>query len=307
MNEHSSHQDRPLLGILLMLGFCVMAPVGDALAKLLSTQLPMGQLVAVRFVIQAAILVPIVIATKRQWRMSPRVLRLVIRRTLLHITGIGCMFTALRYLPLADAVAIAFVMPFIMLILGKYVLGEEVGLRRLLACIVGFIGTLMVIQPSFSQVGAPALLPLAVAFIFAFFMLLTRQIAKDTDPIALQAVSGVIASALLLPLLWIGSSTDIADLSFIVPTGTVTWLLLAIGVVGTVAHLFMTWSLRYAPSTMLAPMQYIEIPLAALVGWLVFSDWPNGLAALGICITMAAGLYVMLRERAMVQRPQEAP
>jgi drug/metabolite transporter (DMT)-like permease len=165
----------------------------------------------------------------------------------------------------------------------------------------------MVIQPSFSQVGAPALLPLAVAFIFAFFMLLTRQIAKDTDPIALQAVSGVIASALLLPLLWIGSSTDIADLSFIVPTGTVTWLLLAIGVVGTVAHLFMTWSLRYAPSTMLAPMQYIEIPLAALVGWLVFSDWPNGLAALGICITMAAGLYVMLRERAMVQRPQEAP
>ena len=59
------------------------------------------------------------------------------------------MFTALQYLPLADAIAIAFVMPFIMLLLGKYVLDEEVGSRRLIACAVGFAGTLMVIQPSF--------------------------------------------------------------------------------------------------------------------------------------------------------------
>ncbi|KPA22241.1 Riboflavin transporter [Shimia sp. SK013] len=307
MNEHSSTQDRPLLGILLMLGFCVMAPIGDALAKLLSTQMPMAQLVAVRFVVQAAILIPIVIATKRHWRMPSRVLHLVFLRTVLHILGIGCMFTALRYLPLADAVAIAFVMPFVMLVLGKYILHEDVGLRRILACIVGFIGTLLVIQPSFAKVGAPALLPLAVAFIFAFFMLLTRKIAKDIDPISLQAVSGVIACVLLAPLLWLGPSTGIADLDLIVPQGNVIWLLLAIGIAGTVAHLFMTWSLRYAPSTTLAPMQYIEIPLAALVGWVVFNDLPNGLAALGICITMGAGLYIVFRERAMLRQPQEAP
>ena len=63
-------------------------------------------------------------------------------RTLLHILGIGAMVTALKYLPLADAVAIAFVMPFIMLLLGKYVLAEEIGPRRLIACAVGFCGTL---------------------------------------------------------------------------------------------------------------------------------------------------------------------
>jgi hypothetical protein len=71
------------------------------------------------------------------------------------------MFASLRYLPLADAVAIAFVMPFIMLLLGWFYLGEEVGPRRFGACIVGFIGTLMVVQPSFAEVGWPALLPLA--------------------------------------------------------------------------------------------------------------------------------------------------
>ena len=65
------------------------------------------------------------------------------------------MFLSLRFLPLADAVAIAFVMPFIMLLLGKFVLDEEVGSRRLIACVVGFIGTLLVMQPSFAEVGWP--------------------------------------------------------------------------------------------------------------------------------------------------------
>lgn len=306
MNDHSDTEDRPLLGILLMLGFCVMAPVGDALAKLLSTQLPMAQLVFVRFSIQAAILIPVVIVTKRHWRMPSRVWRLVIWRTLLHIAGIACMFTSLRYLPLADAVAIAFVMPFIMLVLGKVFLHEDVGLRRVLACVVGFIGTLLVIQPSFANVGAPALLPVAVAVVFSLFMLVTRQIAKDVDPISLQAISGVVATVLLAPVLWFGTASQVPDLGFTIPSGNIMMLLLAIGVAGTVAHLFMTWSLRYAPSTTLAPMQYIEIPIAALVGWIVFAELPNGLAALGICITMSAGLYIVFRERAMQRQTHTA-
>lgn len=306
MNDHSAHQDRPLLGILLMLGFCVLAPLGDAVAKLLSGAVPLGQLVFIRFAIQAVILIPIVVLTRRPWRTSRRVFKLVVWRTLLHIAGIAFMFTALRYLPLADAVAIAFVMPFLMLILGKYVLNEEVGLRRLMACVVGFAGTLMVIQPSFVEVGAPALLPLGVAVIFALFMLVTRQIAKDTDPIGIQAVSGVLGSGFIAVALFVGQSLDLPALSLTSPDTQYWFLLLAIGVIGTAAHLLMTWSLRYAPSSTLASMQYLEIPIAALIGWLVFGDWPNGLAALGICIIMMAGLYVVFRERATLQASQAA-
>lgn len=301
-----SHADRPLLGILLMLGFCVLAPLGDATAKLLSNVLPLGMLILMRFLMQGAILLALVVATRRPWHIPRRLFGLVIWRTLLHIAGIGFMFTALRYLPLADAVAIAFVMPFIMLLLGKYVLGEEVGLRRLLACVVGFSGTLLVIQPSFAEVGAPALLPLGVAVVFALFMLTTRQIVKEVDPIALQASNGVIATALLLPALLIGHQLGVAELSFIRPTGNTWGLLLLIGLLGTVGHLFMSWSLRYAPSTTLASIQYVEIHFAALVGWLIFGDWPNALASLGICVTMGAGLYVIFRERANLRASAEA-
>lgn len=292
-------QDRPLLGILLMLGFCVLAPLGDAVAKILGQLVPLCQLLLVRFGIQALLLIPVVAATNRPWRMRRRTFNLMILRTVLHIIGIGAMFTALRFLPLADAVAIAFVMPFLMLLLGKFVLDEEVGIRRVLACAVGFVGTLMVIQPSFAEVGLPALLPLVVAVVFSLFMLVTRQIAKETDPISLQAVSGTMASLMILPFLLIGPHVNMPETSIVWTDTSTTAMLLFIGALGTLAHLLMTWSLRYAPSATLAPMQYLEIPFATLIGWLIFSDLPNGLAAIGICVTMAAGLYIVFRERAM--------
>ena len=293
-----------------MLGFCVVAPMGDAVAKLLGERLPLGEILFVRFAIQAIVLIPLVWLTRRAWRMRGRILGLTFLRTVLHILGIGAMFTALQYLPLADAIAIAFVMPFIMLLLGKFILGEEVGTRRLAACIVGFIGTLLVIQPSFAEVGWPALLPVIVAVNFAVFMLVTRQIAKETDPVGLQAVSGVMAVILMTPLLLWARGSGIDVLEVVRPDGYETFLLLAIGLLGTGAHLLMTWSLRYAPSATLAPMQYLEIPVATLVGWIIFRDLPNMLASIGIMVTIGAGLYIVLRERATARalaRDEVAP
>lgn len=267
------------------------------MAKVIGATIPVGQLVLVRFAVQAAILLPIVWGFGMSLRLSRRAFRLTIMRTALHIVGIGAMFSALQFLPLADAVAIAFVMPFIMLILGKYVLDEQVGAHRIAACAVGFVGTLLVVQPSFAEVGAPALLPLVVAVVFALFMLVTRQVAKEADPIALQCVSGIVAVVGLTPVLLITDQLAIPVLNIVAPT-PYEWLLLAgIGMLGTFAHLMMTGSLRFAPSATLAPMQYLEIPIATFIGWLVFRDLPNGLAALGIVITMAAGLYIIYREQ----------
>ena len=289
-----------------MLGFCILAPLGDSIAKLLGDSVSVGQLVTARFLVQLAILAPIVWLTGRTFRLSRRATALTMARTILHILGIGMMFMALRYLPLADAVAIAFVMPFIMLILGHFILGEEVGSKRIIACVVGFSGTLFVIQPSFAEVGWPALLPLGVALDFALFMLITRKIAKDIDPVSLQAISGAMATAILVPTLFLLSPINIPGLSVLLPSTTTLTLIVAMGLLGTIAHLLMTWSLRYAPSATLAPMQYLEIPVAALLGWLIFRDFPNGLALLGICITIGSGLYILAREQRLSRsKPQQ--
>lgn len=296
-----THPDRPLLGIVLMLGFCVLIPFSDALAKLLGGVFPLLQLIIIRFAAQAGLLLPLALARGAVIFPSARVVRLAALRSLLQIGGIGMMFSALRVLPLADAVAIAFVMPFIMLILGHYVLGEDVGPRRLAACAVGFAGTLMVVQPSFAAVGWPAMLPVGVAVIFALFMLVTRQIAKEIDPIALQGLGGILGLPILVPLLLLPSFGGTPPLvGWIAPPDQgAFWLLVALGLTGTLGHLLMTWSLRFAPSATLAPMQYLEIPVAALVGLAIFAEFPDGLALLGIAVTIAAGLYIVLRERSL--------
>ena len=224
------------------------------------------------------------------------------------MAGIGLMFTALRHMPLADAIAIVFVLPFLNLFLGRLLLNETVGVARLFACIVGFTGTLFVIQPSFAAVGWYALLPLLVALLFSGFMLITRHISQETDPIGLQFISGLMATALMLPLFALGSAAELADLTWATPNSLEWGLLLAVGALGTLAHLLMTWSLRYAPSATVSPIQYVEIPIAALIGLLIFSDLPNALASFGMSLTIAAGLFTMFVEGTSQRRsPKEPP
>ncbi len=291
--------DRPLLGILLMFGFCAVIPFADALAKLLGEDFPLFQLIVVRFATQALLFTPMAMMAGAVLFPSARVVGLTALRAALQISGLLMMFSALRLLPLADAVAIAFVMPFIMLLLGRFFLQEEVGPRRLIACAVGFVGTLMVVQPSFAAVGWGALLPVGVAFVFAFFMLVTRAMAKEIDPLALQASSGILALPFVAPLVFLMVSGDAPLVGWISPIGNEIWLFVALGIAGSIGHLLMTWSLRFAPSATLAPMQYLEIPMATLVGFVMFRDLPNGLAAAGIAVTIAAGLYIVFRERAV--------
>ena len=154
----------------------------------------------------------------------------------------------------------------------------------------------------------PRYLPLAVAVIFAVFMLITRLIAREVGAIELQVVSGLLASSVLLPFVAVLVHLGWVDLSSAWSEDVMPWLMLgALGIVGTLAHLLMTWSLRFAPATTLAPMQYLEIPFATLLGWLMFRDFPNGLALVGIAVVIGAGLYVIWRERRAEVQTEATP
>lgn len=302
MTAAAGTADRPALGLLLMVGFCVTAPLGDAAAKLLGP-VPLAQTMLVRYGVQVVLMLPFVVARRGSLALGARLWRMTVLRTLLHVAAFTSFVAALRFLPLADAVAICFVLPFLVLLLGWGFLGERVGPHRLAACAAGFVGTMMVVQPAFETVGAPALLPLLTALLFAAFMLVTRRIAGDADPMALQAASGLVATAILVPLLLLGAATGLPELAPAPVTAREATLMLLIGLFGSLGHLLMAWSLRYAPSATLAPVQYLEIPCATLVGYLVFGAVPNGLAATGIALTVGAGLYVLHRERLAAASP----
>jgi drug/metabolite transporter (DMT)-like permease len=276
--------------------------MSDAAAKSIALTTPLLVLLLARYVAQWLLPLPLILSSERSLEMTPKIARIILARSVVHIAGVAVMFSAYRYLPLADALAIAFVFPFIMLVMGKFFLGEQVGVRRLGACTVGFFGTLLIIQPSFATVGSAALLPLLVAFLFALLVLLTRQIAKDYDPVCLQSASGLVSTVILFAAWAATRHLQVFDLQIIIPTTGQAQTLVLIGVFGTLAHLAMTYAVRFAPSTTLAPMQYVELPIATALGWMIFSEFPNGIAAIGILITILCGLAVIYFEHQALGR-----
>lgn len=284
-------------GVALMLGFCVTAPLLDVAAKLASSSVPVGQITAARFIVQCLLMAPFVwvmglslTVPRQQW------LALTVR-SLLLFTSTFCFIAAIRVMPLADALAIVFVAPFIVLLVGKFSFGEDVGPRRVAAALVGFVGVLFVIQPSFSAFGAVALFPLGTAVGFAFYILVTRGLSRQVHPVTLQFYTGLIASVLCLPILVFAQGTGSVLLDPVWPEGIAWAWLFGVGFFATVSHMMMTYALSWAPSATLAPLQYLELPVATLLGYLVFGDFPNTLTLTGITIIIGAGLYMIHRER----------
>lgn len=289
--------DRPLLGIILMIGFALFAPGMDAMAKLVAGNVPVGQIAAFRFSIQALLLVPLAIILGRAHLPTMRELGLHLIRAVLIVVATSCFFYALRSMPIADAISIFFVEPFILTLLGGLILKEAVGPRRIIACLVGFGGALLVIKPSFSQFGLVAALPLATALLFAFYMLLTRSMAQRMNPIALQGYTAVAAIVVVFPALALmnGTGSPLADP--ILPTATEVKWLIGVGVMATFTHIMLSYALAFAPAATIAPLQYIEIISATLLGMWIFGDFPDGLTWVGIAIIVGSGIYVFHRER----------
>ncbi|NUB44098.1 DMT family transporter [Fertoebacter nigrum] len=280
-----------------MLAFCLLAPLLDVSAKLATATIPVGQITAARFLVQGALMLPVVLVMGLGWQVSPRVLGLIVLRAVFLIASTYSFVAAVVVMPIADALAIAFVEPFVLLILGYLIFGDQVGPRRIVASLVGFGGALLVIQPSLAAFGLVALYPLGTAFFFAFYMLVTRQLASDLHPVTMQLHTSLAGMAIVLPVLWLFDGSGIGPLDPVMPQGREWLWLFGVGFWAAVSHICMTYALKFAPSATLAPLHYLEIVAAVALGYLVFGDFPNALTWAGIAVIVASGLYIIHRER----------
>jgi drug/metabolite transporter (DMT)-like permease len=297
-------EDRILPGVALMIAFCVVAPLIDVAAKLASQEVPVGTVTLGRFVVQAVLMLPVVLAMGLTLRMSRRAATLTFWRAVTSILATYCFVAAVQVMPIADALAIVFVEPFIILLIGRLVLAEQVGPRRLWASVVGFAGALLVIQPSFATFGHVALFPLGTALFFALYMLITRRLSREMHPVTMQLHTAVVAGVLCLPFLALGTALGVEEARFALPGSGLMWTwVFCVGLAATISHMAMTYALSFAPSATLAPLHYLEIVTATAFGFLVFGDFPNGLTWAGIAVIVASGLYVIHRERVLARRP----
>ncbi|MDK4731187.1 DMT family transporter [Rhizobium sp. CNPSo 3490] len=291
------------IGLALMFLSVMVSPLIDIFAKLAVVTVPSAEITAGRFVVQALCMLPIVLWRRSfadfSWRQS---LFHAIRGFIITVSMISFV-TTLKYMAVADAIAIFFIEPIIVTIFGGIFLKETIGWRRYTACGVGFFGAMLIIQPSFEEVGYIALLPILTALCVATFVLMTRVLSHSEDPWSMQFQMGIWGLLFCTLLLFIGegSGSDLFDP--VMPVGSAWFYVAGVGAMAATAGILGVYAYRAAPASTLAPLQYFEIVSATIFAWLVFGDFPDAVKWLGITIIMASGFYILWRERRFASKP----
>jgi drug/metabolite transporter (DMT)-like permease len=268
----------------------------DATGKYLVRDFPVLTVTWARYVFHLVFMVAYVAATWTPGLLATRRPRLQIGRGLTLVGFATFLFAALKYLPQAEAVAISFVAPLLILILAGPLLGERVGWARWAAAIAGFAGMLTVVRPG------SGLAPLGVAFALATlacntaFQLTTRKLALTEHPIATvfySAVVGTVGTTVLLPL----------GLPDRWPDAWQATLFLSFGVTGSVSHLLLIRAYRLAPASFIAPLIYCHIVMATLSGWIFFGQFPDGVTLAGIAAIVTSGAAIAAHETRRARAP----
>lgn len=304
MSTQTTATNQPLAdqaqGMVIMASAMLFLPMMDVIGKWLASvdQLSPGQIAFVRFLVQFVVLVPVIM-----WTMGPSALRAknvsanLLRGVLLGSASL-CFFIAVKYMPVADALAVFFVEPLILTVLSAVILKETVGWRRRIAVVCGFIGALIVVQPSFSLFGPVSLLPLCTALLFSIYLILNRTLSTRDSPAVMQMVAGAGATVVLGLAVIAGATFDLPELAPSMPRYGISWLLLvAIGLMSAGGHLMVVKAFQRAQSSLLAPFQYLEIVSGTIFGLLLFGDFPDPVKWIGIAVIVASGLYTFWRER----------
>lgn len=279
--------ERPLAGIACMALGVSLLPLMDGIAKHLSAEFHVLQVVWARFAFHIAWLLPLLL-----WRLRPR--ELLPRHPALQLLRGGfllgatlCFFGAISVMPLADALALLFISPMICTLLSPWVLGERVGPWRWSAVAAGFLGALVVVRPGFGVFQWASLLALSAGLCHGAYLVTTRRLAGSTSPmitLLFTALLGLLVMSLVAPVVW-------------APPAAGDWLLMALmGLFAASGHFLVIRSFDHAPAPIVAPIGYFEIMAATLVGYLAFGDFPDPWTWLGIAIIVGSGVVIALRE-----------
>jgi drug/metabolite transporter (DMT)-like permease len=275
----------------------------SAMIRLLSTQIESVQTAFFRAVISVILLLPLIAAGRvKPWHSK----RLAghFWRTLMGTTSMVLGFYAVSLLPLADATAIAFSQPLFSVVVAAVIAGEKVRWRRWSATIVGFVGVLVMVQPGEGSLQLGALVALANAATVALSILLVKRLSDSETPLMILTQFALFSTLLLAaPAIWVWRWPDL-----------VGWAL-AVGIAlsATIGQYFWVQAFKAGEMSAVAPFEYLRLPFAVFVGWLIWSEMPVIWTYVGAAIVIASALYIAHREaqlarerkRAALASPQE--
>ena len=273
--------------IILNLSAWIVLPFMDTIAKYLSSEISFFQITWARYFFTVFWTLPLMFFFFRKnlkWSENPK---LQILRGITLLSANICFFYSISIISMAKALTLAFIAPLVTTALSTIILGENVGIKRWSAVIVGFIGSLVVIRPGLIEFNLATLAALGTGFFYGVYLIITRKLHSVDNPLLTLLITGVVGaiiSSLFVPIIWINLSQS-------------QWLWLALmGIFACLGHLLLIYSLRYADASKLPPFGYFEIVTTIILGYYFFQDFPDIWTFAGLFIIISSGVYVFKRE-----------
>jgi len=283
----------------LMIVALFMFTVMGICIRLSAAHLPVIEVVFFRNFLAVLLLLPLV-ARAGFSNLKMQRPRLFFLRAAINAVGMFCGFTALTLIPLAQMTALSFTTPLFVTIGAVFFLGEVIRARRIAAIAIGFVGTLIILQPGFVDISPGALLALVSALTIAMASLIVKTLTRTETHHAIVTWMVVMQTPLaLIPALWVWQWPDM-----------LTWgYLWAMALSGTIAHLSFTRAYSLVDITALQPLEFIKLPFAVILAWVIFAEWPGLWTWVGGAIIFASTVYITRREAAARQslRPTAGP
>ncbi len=275
-----------LAGILLVSLSTLVFGFGNALAKYLTRDYPIGEALAVRAGFALLLLLPFVspAGVVAALRANPR---LHLLRMLISSIEIAAFYLAVAVLPLANVSTFYLSSPILLTALSAITLGERVDAARWIALLAGFAGVLVALRPGADTLSWASLIALTGAVLYAVFLTITRRLRATNGRVmvALQIAALFVAGAVTLPFAWT------------TPNPAALALMAGVGLLGMAGYFCINTALQRAPASVIAPFQYLSIVWAIVLGYLTFGDVPDAPTLIGAALIVAAGGFILYRER----------
>jgi len=260
----------------------------DTIVKIVGKHLPVGELIALRGIMAMAILTAICASQGLLGELPKIRQKNVLMRSTCDLFATIAFVTALVHMPIANLTSVMQAVPLVVALLSMLFLGEEVGWRRMIAIIGGFIGVLMIVKPSVSNFSIYEVLALAIVLFVAVRDLLTKTI-----PARIPVFVIALANAGFVTL---GGAALMAFQGVQVPEAWEVGMLALAACFLSAGYLLMVATLRLGELTGTAPFRYSVMVFAIISGVVVFGEFPDWVAILGMVLIVVCGLYAAHRE-----------
>lgn len=281
-------EGRPLRGVALVVGATFLFALADTLGKHLALLYATTLILAARYTVNLLIVTAVMWPRHHAALWQTRRTGLVVLRGLCLALASISMLAALRVMPVAETVAIIYITPVLVMLAAGTVLGERVNVWGWIGAALGFAGVLLVARPGSGLDPWGVALTLMNACLATGYHLLTRVLARTETTMALMFHTALVGAVVF-------GATLVAIGSGPLPGALDIGLMVALGALATVGHLMFTSAYREAPASTLAPVNYLHIAFATVLGWVVFAQIPDALGFAGMGAIAAAGLLAAWR------------